>query len=115
MNVYLSSLSRTKEKERRYETFLFFCITESVEYIMARRCISLLFTLLIFHQHYAYDFRYHNYLEMTAFLHNIAAQYPTRASLVKIGQSGGGMAIENSLCQSISFLSLQGELCGPWL
>lgn len=70
---------------------------------MARRCISLLVAFLIVYQNYAYDFRYHNYLEITTFLRNIATQYPTKTSLFRIGQTEGGMSIENTL-QLISFL-----------
>jgi hypothetical protein len=36
------------------------------------------------------EYRYHNYTEMTSILKSLAAQYPTKASLVEIGKSEEG-------------------------
>jgi hypothetical protein len=38
----------------------------------------------------AYDFRYHSYSQMTWFLSDIAARYPTKAALYEIGKTEGG-------------------------
>ena len=38
----------------------------------------------------AYDFRYHNYSQITNFLHNIVAIYPTKAAVFDIGKTEGG-------------------------
>lgn len=63
---------------------------QSIEHIMARCSALLFFFFIALYENHAYDFRYHNYMEMTTFLQNIASQHPTKASLFKIGQTGGG-------------------------
>ncbi|CAF1003524.1 unnamed protein product [Adineta ricciae] len=41
----------------------------------------------------AYDFRYHNYSQITNFLHNIAAIYPMKATVFDIGKTEGGRSL----------------------
>lgn len=36
-----------------------------------------------------YEFHYHSYLQMTNFLHNITAQYPSRSALFQVGETQG--------------------------
>lgn len=50
-----------------------------------------IFAFLSFNQ--AMEYRYHSYTEMTTILHNLATQYPTKASLVEIGKSKEGKQI----------------------
>ncbi len=42
------------------------------------------------------EYRYHNYSQMTSVLQNFATQYPTKASLVEIGKSQGGLKIKTT-------------------
>ena len=52
---------------------------------------NLLIILILLYNNQAYDFHYHNYTEMTRFLHNIASHYPTKAALYEIGKTEGGI------------------------
>ena len=52
--------------------------------------ISLSIIFLLFNYSQAYEFYYHNYLQMTRFLHDIAARYPTKSALYEIGKTAEG-------------------------
>ncbi|UJR25919.1 hypothetical protein I4U23_007267 [Adineta vaga] len=47
----------------------------------------------LFNHIHAYDFRYHNYSQVTNFLHNIAAHFPTKAIVYEIGKTEGGRSL----------------------
>lgn len=49
----------------------------------------------------AYEFRYHNYSQVTAFLHNIVANFPNKATLFDIGKTTGG---KSNNCTFVSFI-----------
>jgi hypothetical protein len=52
--------------------------------------VSLSIIFLLFKNNQAYEFYYHNYLQMTRFLHEMAARYPTKSALYEIGKTAGG-------------------------
>jgi carboxypeptidase D len=58
-------------------------------FFLFKRLINLLFFVVQLNQNQAYDFHYHDYSQMTMFLHEITARYPTKAALYKIGQTEG--------------------------
>ena len=51
---------------------------------------KLLFIFVLLSGNRAMEYRYHSYTEMTLILQDLAARYPTKASLVEIGKSVEG-------------------------
>ena len=58
---------------------------------LLKRLIYLLFFVVQLNQ--AYEFRYHSYDQMTAFLQDMTARYPTKAALYRIGQTEAGRTL----------------------
>ena len=54
------------------------------------RIFSCLIIVLFLSNDHAYEFRYHDYSEMTDFLRNIQSRYPANSALYEIGKSQGG-------------------------
>ncbi len=53
--------------------------------------LNLIIIIILLYKLQAYDFHYHNYSQMTRILQDIAARYPTKSTLYKIGQTEGGI------------------------
>jgi murein tripeptide amidase MpaA len=62
-------------------------------YSFLKRLICLLFFVVQLNLNQAYDFHYHDYEQMTAFLQDMTARYPTKAALYRIGQTEGGRTL----------------------
>lgn len=71
---------------------IFFCCTfkNSLCFIVFKKSCFIWILLSLFETCQNYDFRYHNYSEMTAFLHDIAVRFPTTAALFDIGKTEKG-------------------------
>lgn len=52
--------------------------------------LKFLFAVIFLSGNRAMEYRYHSYTEMTTILQDLAARYPTKASLVEIGKSAEG-------------------------
>ena len=88
----LSHISFDRERSIDAWYYFFRSLFHTQPDMMARgTCTNILFLVLVaLCGSEAMEYRYHNYTEMTSILQNLAAQYPTKASLVEVGKSEAG-------------------------